>query len=162
MSESEDEHDGSEPDGENRARYRELLEEFRTILPGVQVLFAFLLTAPFSARFTEMDEFGRDLYGAALVGVALATFVFLAPTSFHRVAPRRLRSDRLHTAILLTLVGMFLLAVSVLLALSAVMRFVFGADVAVITVAVLGVVLTMLWYVVPLYRRIRGDDVAED
>jgi hypothetical protein len=142
---------------EERSRYRELLEELRTILPGVQVLFAFLLTAPFSRRFTELDEFGRDLYGVALIGVALATVIFLAPTSYHRVAPRRLRANRLRTAIRLTVAGMFVLAVSVLVAVLAVMRFVFGSGVATLTVSALAGILVTLWYLVPLYRRLRGD-----
>jgi hypothetical protein len=142
---------------EERSRYRELLEELRTILPGVQVLFAFLLTAPFSRRFTELDEFGRDLYGVALIGVALATIIFLAPTSYHRVAPRRLRANRLRTAIRLTVAGMFVLAVSVLVAVFAVVRFVFGSGVATLTVSALAGILVTLWYLVPLYRRLRGD-----
>jgi Kef-type K+ transport system membrane component KefB len=147
--------DEAEADGdpETRERYRELLEELRTILPGVQVLFAFLLTAPFSARFTELDEFGRDLYTAGLVGTALAMVVFLAPTSYHRIAPRRARADRLRSAIRMTVTGMLILAGSVSTVVYAVLRFIFGSDVAnVVTILVAGAIV-VLWYGVPLLRR---------
>jgi hypothetical protein len=146
----------------DRLRYRELLEELRTILPGVQVLFAFLLTAPFSPRFTDMDEFGRDLYGLALLGTAVATVVFLAPASYHRVAPRRLRAARLRTAIRLTVSGLLLLGASVLIAVLAVMRFVFGSGVAGVAVTSLAAVIGTLWYAVPLYRRFTEGDAPPE
>lgn len=142
---------------DDRLRYRELLEELRTILPGVQVLFAFLLTAPFSQRFKELDEFELDLYGIALIGTALATIIFLSPTSYHRVAPRRARQDRVRTAIRLMVAGMLVLAVSILAAVLAVTRFVFGAGVASATAGVLSVVVLLLWYGVPLLRRLLGE-----
>jgi len=69
-----------------RERYQELLAELRTIIPGVQVLFAFLLTAPFSARFHLLDQLGHDIYAASLVGTALAAAVFLTPAAYHRLA----------------------------------------------------------------------------
>jgi cation transport ATPase len=143
---------GSSPSDEmSRERYRELLEELRTILPGVQVLFAFLLTAPFSARFTELDEFGRDLYAVALVGSALSMIVFLAPTSYHRIA-RRAREDRLRTAISLVLTGMVTLAVSVLVVIFVVLRFIFDAGLGASVVIALGATLVGAWYVLPLVR----------
>jgi MFS family permease len=115
---------------EERERYRELLEEVRTILPGVQVLFAFLLTAPFSQRFNEIDEYGRDLYSIALVGSAVAMVLFLTPAAYHRIAPRDERNKRLTIAVRLMVVGMLVLALSVLTAVVAVMRFIFGSGVA--------------------------------
>lgn len=140
-------------DPETRERYRELLEELRTILPGVQVLFAFLLTAPFSARFTELDEFGRDLYTASVVGTALAMVVFLTPASYHRIAPRRDRAARLRTAIRLTVAGMLVLAISVTTVVFTVVRFIFGSGVASTVAAALAGTILVLWYVVPLLRR---------
>jgi hypothetical protein len=148
---------GGEP--EERQRYRELLEELRTVLPGVQVLFAFLLTAPFSQRFTELDEFGRDLYGVALVGTALAAVILLSPASYHRIAPRREREGRLRTAIRFMVTGMLVLGVSIVVAVLTVMRFIFGPGVAVAVATGLVMVVLMLWYVVPLLRRVQilGD-----
>ena len=150
------EHEVADRETEERERYRELLEELRTVLPGVQVLFAFLLTAPFSQRFTELDAFGRSLYGTALMGAALAIFVLLAPASFHRVAPRRPRSPRLRTAIALAVVGMFLLAASVIVAVFAVIRFIFGSGLATTAAVVLVGIGVVLWYLVPLLYRLLG------
>jgi hypothetical protein len=48
---------------EERQRYSELLGELRTVIPGVQVLFAFLLTVPFSSRFEQVDRVGRGCRG---------------------------------------------------------------------------------------------------
>ena len=152
----------AEADGDVRLRYRELLEELRTIIPGVQVLFAFLLTAPFSQRFTELQEFELDLYGVAVVGTALATVLFLAPASYHRVAPRRARSLRLRTAIRFLVSGMLVLGVSILAAVLAVTRFVFGAGVANVTVAILATSVLLLWYVVPAVSRVVGNHDAPD
>ncbi len=142
-------------EAEARERYRELLEELRTILPGVQVLFAFLLTAPFSQRFTELDEFGGDLYGMALIGTALAAAIFLAPASYHRVAPRQARHGRLRAGIRLIVAGMLVLGTSIVIAVFTVMRFIFGPGVGAATAAALAGVMVVLWYGMPLLRRLR-------
>ena len=80
-------------DEEERERYRELLEELRTILPGVQVLLAFLLTVPFASRFPELDRFAQLIFGLSLAGVTAAVVVLLAPAAFHRLGKRRDRRD---------------------------------------------------------------------
>lgn len=145
-------------DAEERDRYRELLEELRTILPGVQVLFAFLLTAPFSQRFAELDSLGRLLYAIALVMTALAVVVFLTPASYHRVAPRSQRGQRLRIGIRLTVVGMAILGTATSLAVFTVMRFLFGSNGGALVVAGLVLAILILWYVLPLVRRVRMDD----
>ncbi len=138
---------------ELRERYRELLEELRTILPGVQVLFAFLLTAPFSARFGDLDEFGRDLYSVALIGTTLAMVVFLTPAAYHRIAPRQERDQRVRTGVTLMITGMGVLGVSVLVAVFTVLRFIFDARTG-MAVAVPGAAIVLaLWLVMPWMRR---------
>src|SRR5437773_3736278 len=62
----------------------EALQELRVALPGVQVLFAFLLTVPFSQGLTRMTSFEKDLYVVVLLSTALATFLLIAPTAYHR------------------------------------------------------------------------------
>ncbi len=148
--------DSAEPteEREQRKRYRELLDELRTIIPGAQVLFAFLLIAPFSQRFGRLDEFGRDLYAVALVGTALAMVVFLAPASYHRIAPRRRRRARLRTAIRMMMVGMLLLAASVVTAVFTVMRFIFTSGVGALAAGVVAGAVVTVWYAVPLLRRL--------
>ncbi|HEV2092296.1 MAG TPA: DUF6328 family protein [Rubrobacter sp.] len=81
--------------GRNRKREErireanELLQEIRVILPGVQVLFAFLLTVAFTRRFTELAEYQIDVYFAALLSTAFATILFVAPTAQHRLLWRQ-------------------------------------------------------------------------
>ena len=141
---------------EQRERYSELLQELRTLLPGVQVLFAFLLTAPFAARFEQLDTVGRHGHAVAMVSAALATLLFLAPTSYHRIAPRQERRRRLRLGIALTIAGMVALAVSIGASVFVVTRFVYGNTPAVAMTAGLAVVVAILWYALPLRRRIRG------
>ena len=73
----------------------ELLQEIRVAITGVQILFAFLLTLPFSARFEELGAFGTTVYAVTLLSTASATLVLIAPVSFHRTLFRRRRKEQL-------------------------------------------------------------------
>ena len=78
--------DDHESDDERRNRQLvELLNELRVALPGVQMLFGFLLAVPFSARFDSISNGQRNLYYLTFIATALASVCFIAPTSFHRV-----------------------------------------------------------------------------
>ena len=141
---------------ELRQRYYGLLQELRVVLPGVQVLIAFLLTAPFASRFAELDARGRDAYLVALVSSLGSIVCLLAPTVFHRVGERRARAARLVWAIRLQVLGIVLLATALLSASWCVVRLVFGA-VAADVVAIGGVVLLVaLWVVLPRTFRVRS------
>jgi hypothetical protein len=73
---------------EERKRDRqmiELLNELRVALPGVQILFAFLLTVPFSVRFDKLTTFPRDVYYVTLMATALSTACLIAPSAAHRL-----------------------------------------------------------------------------
>ena len=74
--------------------FNELLGELRIALPGVQVLFAFLLTVPFAQRFPQLTGFQRGLYFAVLLLTALACALLIAPTAYHRLQFRRGRKTR--------------------------------------------------------------------
>ncbi|MGA8926005.1 MAG: DUF6328 family protein, partial [Solirubrobacterales bacterium] len=71
----------------------DLLQELRVALPGVQVLFAFLLTVPFSQRFSELSKFQQWLYFGVMITVALATVMLVAPTAGHRILFRRQQKE---------------------------------------------------------------------
>ena len=143
-----------DPDEETRERYRELLEELRTILPGVQVLFAFLLTVPFSSGFGDLDELGRDLYAVVLVGVGLATVVFLTPAAFHRMGADGSRAARLRVGIRCAVAGMVLMAVSIVTAVFTVARFVFDTGVALALAGVIAAAFLALWFGLGRFRRL--------
>ncbi len=66
-------------------RLRELLEELRVVLPGVTVLFAFLLTLPFTARFEQASLYVQDIYFVAFTCTAASTIVLIAPSAYHRL-----------------------------------------------------------------------------
>src|SRR5512140_1245302 len=66
----------------------ELLGELRVALPGVQVLFAFLLAVPFQAGFVRVTTFQRDVYFFTLCCALAATVCLIAPTPFHRLTFR--------------------------------------------------------------------------
>ena len=92
----------------------ELLNELRVALPGVQVLFAFLLTVPFSQGFHQVTRAQRGVYYGAFVSAALATALLIAPSSYHRIHFRRRDKERmLLTSNKLAISGMAFLALSV-------------------------------------------------
>jgi len=134
---------------ELRDRYYGLLQELRVLLPGVQILVAFLLTVPFAQRFDTLDQLGRDLYGLALVSGILAVVAFATPTVLHRMGRRQARSERLQWAIRATRIGLALFAGTLLIALALVSRAVFGDTTAIIATAVVGGAIIMAWLVLP-------------
>src|SRR3954470_23935070 len=87
----EDANDGREETEKERLDRNliELLNELRVALPGVQVLFAFLLAVPFNQRFAEVTDFQRDVYFATLMCTAVATALLLAPSTLHRIQFRQ-------------------------------------------------------------------------
>jgi hypothetical protein len=156
MSVTERELEGGGRDVELRERYRELLEELRTVIPGLQVLFAFLLIAPFSSRFAEVDDAGHLLFVVALMAAAVAIVLFLTPTAYHRIAPDLDRDERIRLSVRLALGGLSFLAVSVASAVVLVARFVFGTSTGTwLGAAVFGLI-ALLWYGLPIRRRWSG------
>jgi hypothetical protein len=135
---------------ELRRRYYGLLQELRVLLPGVQVLVAFLLTAPFAQRFTDLDAVGRDVFGASLVAGVVAVVAFVTPTAFHRLGARTSRSRRLAWAVRMTRIGIAFMAISLECALFVICRLVFGTTTATIVVTAIGVLTVLAWIALPL------------
>jgi predicted neutral ceramidase superfamily lipid hydrolase len=132
----------------------ELLNELRVALPGVQVLFAFLLTVPFTQRFGRTTEIQRDIYFVTLILAALSTVLLIAPSSQHRLLFRRKDKEALlirsnHYAI----AGLICLGAALSSAVLFVAAFLFSALVGVLASACLGVTLIWLWVALPLRRR---------
>jgi hypothetical protein len=142
--------DQSKETEEQRERYRELLEETRTIMPGTQVLFAFLLTAAFSTGFKDLDTLGRRSFAGALILAALAAVTLMGPTAFHRVSAPDSRAERLTVSVYLQVVGMALLLASMTLVIFVVTRLIFDdTAVGVAFAAVAGGAGIFIWYVLP-------------
>lgn len=143
---------------ELRDRFAMLLQELRVILPGTQVLLAFLLTAPFSERFGQVDTIGRIAYGVALVLTTLAVVVLLGPVVLHRRGERNARSDRLRYSIRLVGVGVLLVAVALLAAVWGVGRLAFGTTFGTMATVAIAAVVAIIWGVLP--ARLRRNSPA--
>jgi len=135
---------------ELRSRYEMLLQELRVVLPGVQVLMAFLLTAPFAQRFSDLDDSGRRSYLVALLSSLGSIVCFVAPTVFHRVADRTARAARLVWGVRFATVGIFLLAVALTSATWCVTRLVFGTPEATIVTATAVAAFVIGWVLLPI------------
>jgi hypothetical protein len=134
----------------------ELLNELRIALPGVQVLFAFLLTLPFTNRFPETTGVQRDIYFVALVAAVVSTALLIAPTAYHRINFRQQNKERLlWHANRLALAGLLSLAVSLLTSLYVVTGFLFGSTAVAIVLVLAGGLFLALWYVLPMWIRFR-------
>jgi hypothetical protein len=131
----------------------ELLNELRVALPGVQVLFAFLLIVPFSQRYNQITEFERKLYFGVLICTALASMLLIAPSIHHRIEFRKRDKDYLVvTANRLTIAGLTLLAIAMTGAITLITHMLFGTTATVVTTAVIALGFALVWYAIPLRR----------
>ena len=124
----------------------ELLNELRVALPGVQVLFAFLLTVPFNQRFDRATETQERLYLLALVASAASTLFLVAPTAYHRLRFHRgVRPAIIRVTNRCLLAGLAMLGVAIAAVLALVVDFVFGAPEAVAVTTAAVAAATWLW-----------------
>ena len=134
----------------------ELLNELRVTLPGVQVLFAFLLIVPFSQRFELINDLQKYAYIVALTFTALGSALLIAPTPYHRIRWRDQDKDAmLRLANQLALAGTVCVAIAMPCALFFVTDFLFKSPLpALLAALVIGVIVTF-WYALPLERELR-------
>jgi len=132
----------------------ELLSELRVALPGVQVLFAFLLVAPFNQRFGTVSDFERKLYFATLLCTLLASILLIAPTVVHRLQ-FRLGHKRavVYTANNLTIAGLCTFALAMTCAMLLITHYLFGAVTAIVTTVVVVCAFALVWFALPLHQR---------
>jgi hypothetical protein len=134
----------------------ELLNELRVAMPGVQVLFGFLLAVPFAQGFKDVNAFQRDVYFVTLVAAAVATAFLIAPSAYHRIAfqtgdrPRIIRVGTIQF-----ICGLVALAVAMNGAVLLVTDVLFRTDTVIITLVITGSLFLWLWFGVGLWRRLR-------
>jgi amino acid transporter len=142
----------AETDQERRNRELiELLNELRVALPGVQVLFAFLLAVPFANGFPKLDALDRDIFFVAFITTALSTAFLIAPSSYHRLRWREHDKERmLRTSNALTIIGLAFLAISIVCVVFVITDFLFHRVWAAAFAALMALTFLVLWYGLPL------------
>jgi hypothetical protein len=137
---------------------QEMLGELRVALPGVQVLFAFLLVVPFNQRFASVTQFQKTVFFATLLCTAASTVCLIAPTVHHRLEFRQQDKSRIvHTGNRIVVLGLLLLAVAMTGAVLFVTDFLYGNTTTIVVAAGVGAAFAVFWYAIPLRRLAQSD-----
>ncbi|MFC0002748.1 DUF6328 family protein [Micromonospora siamensis] len=143
--------------------FADLLQELRVAQTGVQILFAFLLTLPFSGGFNRTTEFQRDVYIVALLAAAAAAAMIISPVAFHRALFRQGRKPELvrfaHT---MASGGLGFMLISMVSAVLLVTDFVLDRPIAFLLSGITALWFLTFWVFLPFARRNWGDDDIDD
>jgi hypothetical protein len=134
----------------------ELLNELRVALPGVQVLFAFLLGVPFTQRFSELTGYQDKVYFTTLMCAAAATVFLIAPSAHHRVLFRL--QDKRHIVFLankFAIVGLAFLALAMTGVVMLITDLLYGSLATKIATSATALTFAVVWYGIPLRRRMK-------
>jgi hypothetical protein len=136
---------------------QEMLGELRVALPGVQVLFAFLLVVPFNQRFAQVTSGQRTLYLITLLFTTASTVCLIAPTVHHRIEFRKQQKEMIvETGNRIVIAGLTLLAIAMTGAVLFITDVIYGTTTTIAAAGGAAVAFAVLWYVVPL-RRLAAD-----
>jgi hypothetical protein len=145
--------DGEELDQE----WGELVEELRLAIPGVEVLFGFLLVLPFEASFAELVAFQRYVYFAALISAAIATLLLISPSVNHRLRWRRGDKEALlRYATRMSIAATVFVAFAMTSAVYLITDVVLGDHAAALVTSALAALFAWFWYGLPLWIRLRN------
>ena len=149
-----------EPDEDEGAQlnrnFEDLLQELRVSQNGTQILFAFLLTVPFSSGFSKVTPFERGLYFATLIVAAMSAAMLIAPAVMHRVLfHQQLKAELVNVASWTALGGQALLIFAVSGAVLLVGDFLYGLTTGVTLAAVTFVWWCAWFFLTPLRLRTR-------
>jgi membrane-associated HD superfamily phosphohydrolase len=137
----------------------ELLQELRVALPGVQVLFAFLLAVPFQQNFTEITPFQERVYFATLLLTAISAVLLISPSAYHRITFRMQQKDHLvFLANRFAIAGLALLALAMTGAIVLITDVLFGETATLVTGIASLSAFVLFWYALPLKRRLSADE----
>ncbi len=139
----------------NNRNLSDLLQELRVAGLGVQVLFGFLLSLPFTVRFTHLGAAQRDLYRASLLCAAAATALLVGPVAYHRWVFRRHEKGKLlRVANVLALLGLASVALAISSAVWLVLSFVGSDWVFSLVAAAVTALFVSLWFAWPVFERV--------
>ena len=134
----------------------ELLNELRVTLPGVQVLFGFLLIVPFQQRFTILNDAERTVYFLAVLATVSALICLITPASYHRLRFRATDKQRmLFISNRLAIAGVVFLAIAIVTGLFLIAEVVIGETWAAVLAGAAGAGMVLLWFVLPLVNKYR-------
>jgi hypothetical protein len=156
--------DPSSPDQEPETRDAkedrqliELLNELRVALPGVQMLFGFMLAVPFTQPFGSLSDRQRLLFFIAFLATASASICFITPTSFHRITWQRgVKGRMLRISSRLAIAGTVFLGVAIGCVVGFLSSYLYNSVLASVLTAVVFTVIGILWYSIPLFLRERA------
>ena len=132
---------------------QEMLGELRVALPGVQVLFAFLLVVPFNQRFGEVTSFQKAVYFVTLMFTTASAMCLIAPSAHHRVEFRRQDKENIvRTGNQIVIVGLGLLAVAMTGAVLFVTDVLYGGTTTFVVAVGVALAFVVLWFALPLRR----------
>jgi hypothetical protein len=132
----------------------ELIQELRVLGLGVQVLFGFLLSLPFTVRFSALSQGQRDLYVASITLATVATILLLGPVAYHRLVFRAgMKETLVRYSNVMAIFGLVAVAGAVLTAVLLVTGYVAGALTGALITGLAGVMLCGLWFAIPLTSR---------
>lgn len=135
----------------------EVLQELRIAMPGVQVLFAFLLAVPFATGFEKVNAFQRDVYLFALLAAAVSSALLIAPTAYHRMMFQRGDKEAIiEYATRGALLGLTFLALSMTACVLFVVSFLFDDRTAAVAAGFVGLLFGVLWFALGWFRRTRS------
>jgi hypothetical protein len=128
----------------------ELLNELRVALPGVQVLFAFLLTLPFTRGWPQLGDTERVMYFVALILAAVASGFLIAPSAHHRLRFRHREKEQLVLwGNRMALCGLVALVVAIAASIAVVADFLYGEAIGLSFAGGVLLFLAVLWFGVP-------------
>jgi hypothetical protein len=158
--------DGREPGETEKERldrnFQELLQGLRVALPGVQVLFAFLLILPFQQGYVRVTDFQETVYFGTLLCTAIASACLIAPPVRHRLLFRRGVKDWiLFNSNKVVTVGFVFLAVAIAGAILLISDFIYDSTAAVLATALIGAALVWFWFASSLVE-LRRDQRTSD
>lgn len=134
--------------------FGDLLQELRVAQAGVQILFAFLLSMVFSARFDGVDAFEKAAYMVALLAAAVAAVFIIAPVAYHRALFRLGRKGQLvRSAHRMATGGLFFLFIAMVSSVLLVVDVILPRGLAILFAGIVGCLCVLLWGVLPLRRR---------
>ena len=143
-----------DPQERRQRELNELLQELRVMLPGVQFLFAFLLTVPFSSSFGDVKGVSRGIFFVALMSAAAATVFFMAAPTNHRMRWREHDRERLlRLSNRNTIIATALLAIAMVSSLYVVASFIFSVPAGVATAVAVAALILVVWYLIPILMR---------